>query len=60
MSTPKVLPPLATKEAVIMAAKAITDSIDKSMWPPINTSDKPTERIPTKVAWRRMLMKMPI
>jgi hypothetical protein len=42
-----------------MAAKAITDSTERSMWPAMMQNDRPIAIRPTKVACCRMLRKMP-
>ena len=60
MPRARLSPPLATRIPVIMAVKAMTDSMERSIWPPIKTRHRPTDRMPTKVAWRRILMKIPI
>ena len=57
---PPPAPPVPKISATIIAASAITDSIDRSMCPAISVSDRPTAMMPTKVDCSRMLRKMPI
>ena len=56
---PPPAPPVPKVSATTIAASAITDSIDRSMWPAISVSDRPTAMMPTKVDCSRMLRKMP-
>jgi hypothetical protein len=57
---PPPAPPVPKMSAMLIAASAITDSIERSMWPAISVSDRPTAMMPTKVDCSRMLRKMPI
>ena len=59
-SSPDAEPRPAASQAASMAANAITDSTDRSMWPAMMQNDRPIAISPTKVAWCRMLRKMPI
>ena len=59
-ASPPPAPPVPKISATTIAASAITDSIDRSMWPAISVSDRPTAMMPTKVDCSRMLRKMPI
>jgi hypothetical protein len=52
-------PRLAVSQAASIAAKAITLSIERSMWPAMMQKERPTASSPTKVACCAMLMKMP-
>jgi hypothetical protein len=45
--------------AVTIAASAMVDSIDRSIWPAIITIASATDRMPTKVDCSRMLKKIP-
>src|SRR4051794_14288339 len=53
-------PRLAVRPAASMAAKPMTLSIERSMWPAMMQKERPIDSRPTKVACWRMLTKMPV
>ena len=56
---PPPAPPVPKISATVIAASAMTDSIDRSMCPAIRVSDSPTAMIPTNDDCSRMFRKMP-
>jgi len=58
--SPPPAPPVPKVSATIIAARAMTDSIERSICPATSVNDSPTAMMPTNVDCSRILRKMPI